>query len=101
MSVFRINKTCNYVVISTYCFKDRNISLEAKGLYAYLCSYADNGCSLPLDEVCFDLNISKDTYNKYIKELLELGYIEREQVKENGKFSHNVYTILDISEENK
>lgn len=83
MSVFRINKTCNHVLMSTYCFKDRDISLEAKGLYAYLCSYADNGCSLPRDEVCFDLNISKDTFGKYLKELIKFGYIRCEQIKKN------------------
>lgn len=75
--------------------QDRNICIGAKGLYAYFCSYAGAGdaCFPTREKICYDLNISKDTLGKYLKNLVRRGYIEVEQIKENGKFSHNVYTL--------
>ena len=74
---------------------DRSLSLQSKGLYAYFCSYAGAGgtCSPTRKKICYDLCISNDSLSKYLKELTENGYISCEQIKENGKFSHNVYTI--------
>jgi hypothetical protein len=34
--------------------------------------------------------------SKYLGELTTNGYLTTEQVKENGRFSHNVYTLPDI-----
>lgn len=75
--------------------QDRNLHITSKAIYAYLCSYAGGGetCFPTRNKVCFDLNISKDTFGKYLKELIKFGYIRCEQIKENGKFSHNVYTL--------
>ena len=38
MSVFRINKTKNYTVMSNYHLQDRNLSYKAKGLLSYMLS---------------------------------------------------------------
>lgn len=74
---------------------DRSLSLQAKGLYAYLCSCAGENktCSPLRKNICYDLCVSNDSISKYLKELIENGYISCEQIKENGKFSHNIYTI--------
>ena len=75
--------------------QDRNLSLCAKGVYAYFCSYAGAGniCFPSRKKMCYDLGISQDTLGKYLKELIKSSYVSCEQIKENGKFSHNVYTI--------
>lgn len=74
---------------------DRSLSLPAKGLYAYFCSCAGENktCSPLRQNICYDLHISKDTLRKYLKELIEHKYISNKQIKENGKFSNNIYTI--------
>ena len=42
MSVFRINKTTNYTVMSNYHLRDKNLSLKAKGLLSYMLSLPDD-----------------------------------------------------------
>ena len=82
-------------IIAKLVMQDRNFSLGAKGVYAYFCSYAGAGniCFPSRKKMCYDLGISQDTLGKYLKELIKSSYVSCEQIKENGKFSHNVYTI--------
>ena len=82
-------------IIAKLVMQDRNLSLGAKGVYAYFCSYAGAGniCFPSRKKMCYDLGISQNTLSKYLKELIKSSYVSCEQIKENGKFSHNVYTI--------
>ena len=75
---------------------DRDLSLQAKGIFAYLVTYAGNSeTAFPsLRTISYQLRISKDTAGKYIKELRENGYLEIEQKREDGRFSHNVYKLI-------
>ena len=85
-----------YGILPRAFMKDRNLSIQAKAIFAYFVTYAGNtniafpGRSL----ISEDLGISDDTLGKYLKELRDKGYIQVEQVKDNGKFSHNVYTLI-------
>ena len=46
------------------------------------------------DTICYDLGISRDTYNSYLKELVTHGYVSvRQRRGEGNKFAGNVYTI--------
>lgn len=78
--------------------QSQEISIKAKALYAYFCSFTGAGfsCFPSQQKICFDLEISKDSLNKYIRELKEAGFIDVEQEKENGRFSRNVYTLSDM-----
>lgn len=85
-----------YGFVAKSVMQDNQLSLQAKGIYAYLCSYSGKGTdSFPSrKKMCFDLNISNDTLGKYLKELKENGYISILQSKnEHNRFSNNVYTI--------
>jgi hypothetical protein len=75
--------------------QDRSIGAIAKCIYAYFCSFAGGGdqCFPTRKKICYDLGISNDTLSKYLRQLIESGYISCEQIKEHGKFSHNVYTL--------
>ena len=42
MSVIRINKTSNYTVISNYHFKEKEMSLKAKGLLSLMLSLPED-----------------------------------------------------------
>ena len=82
-------------IIPKLIMQDRTIHATAKCIYAYFCSFAGAGdtCFPTRKKICFDLGISIDTFGKYLKQLIEHGYIKSEQIKENGRFSHNVYTL--------
>ena len=84
-----------YGTISKIAMQDRNLHITAKAIYAYFNSFSGGGdsCFPTRTKICYDLGISNDTFGKYLKQLVNNGYIEVEQVKENGRFSHNVYTI--------
>lgn len=72
-----------------------NLSLQAKGVYAYLCSFSGRGNDVfpSRKKMCYDLNISNDSLGKYLKELKDNNYIEIKQEKEAGKFKNNIYKI--------
>ena len=86
---------CPYGLIPKNVMKDNSISLGAKGLFAYICAYAGNeDHSFPgRDLITHELNISKDTFTKYMKELKDSKYIHVTQNKEQGKFANNIYYI--------
>lgn len=76
---------------------DTRISLQAKGVFAYLVTYAGNGdTAFPKREtIMYHLNISKDSLTKYLKELKDNGYLEVSQAKsEKGRFAHNIYKLV-------
>ncbi len=82
--------------VEKWVLTDPKLSISAKGLYALLCSFAgDKDNAFPgTDLLRYQLNISKDTLHKYIKELREKAIIRVEQEREAGRFSRNIYTLL-------
>lgn len=84
-----------YGFIAKSVMQDNQISLQAKGLYAYLCSYSGKGKDAfpSRKKMCFDLNITNDTLGKYLKELKESNYIHISQSKNESRFSNNIYKI--------
>lgn len=84
-----------YGVIPKLVMQDRDLSITAKVIYAYLASYSGNGdCCFPSrDRVCSDLGIGKDTFLKHLALLKEMGYVTVSQMKDSGRFSHNVYAL--------
>lgn len=87
-----------YGTVPKMVMKDEDLTIEAKGIYAYLCSYAGAGeTAFPsVSLMCKDLGISDNRLYKHRKLLVDKGYlrIERERL-ENG-FSKNIYTISSV-----
>lgn len=81
--------------ISKSVMRDRELSIHSKAIYSYICSYTGAGKSaFPSREtICYDLGIGKDTFHKYMKPLLDLGYIVIEKIREQGKFENNLYRV--------
>lgn len=73
---------------------DTDLSIGAKALYAYLCSYCGNGMTAfpRRNKIMADLCIVEDTYYRYFNELKESGYIRVERGKKYP-FA-NTYTIV-------
>ena len=85
-----------YGIVSQYVTKNKNISVSAKGVYAYLVSCAGNDKQTYPKQttMCYDLGIKKvDTLKKYIKELQKEGFIRVVKTKKNGMYYKNVYLI--------
>lgn len=95
LTVFRIEKTQNYSVMSNYHFKEKGMSLKSKGLLSLMLSLPDS----------WDYNISglvrlskdgKDSVMSALAELESFGYLKRERTKgEDGKFSGIIYHIFE------
>ena len=96
MSVFRINKTANYTVMSNHHFKEKKMSLKAKGLLSLMLSLPDD----------WDYSISglatlskdgKDSIMSALGELEKFGYLTRQRVTDGkGRFAGVEYNIFEI-----
>ena len=84
-----------YGFIAKTIMQDNSLSIQAKGLYAYFCSFSGKGNDIfpSREKICNELNISKNSFEKYLNELKEKRYIFVKQDKNNGAFSKNIYTI--------
>ena len=85
-----------YGIVSQLPMKDRELSIQAKGVYAYLVSCAGNDKqTYPTQEkMCYDLKIGKvDTLKKYIKQIHARGYIKLVKTKKGNLHYRNVYLI--------
>lgn len=74
-----------------------DLSIEAKAIYAFLCSFAGNkDIAYPSCEYIIKaLKIGSHRFYKYKKELMDKGLITIDKKRENGKYSKNIYLIND------
>ncbi len=84
-----------YGISPKLVMRDKNLSVEAKAIYAYMSSFAGNGSSAfpKIETACVDLNVSKNRFLKHRKLLIDFGYITIEKERSKGKFDNNVYII--------
>ena len=82
-----------YGVVGKYVMQDRRLNPIAKALYAYICTFGN--IAFPgRDKICYDLQINKNTYSKYMRQLVDRGYITVRQKRGAGNsFQRNVYVI--------
>lgn len=95
MSVFRVNKTKNYTVISNYHLKEKGMSLKAKGLLSIMLSLPEDWdySIVGLAKLSAD---GKDSVMSGLKELEKFGYLVRSQiVDEKGRFVQTAYNIYE------
>jgi hypothetical protein len=95
MSVFRINKTKNFTVMSNYHFKEKAMSLKAKGLLSLMLSLPDDW-NYSISGLVRLSKDGKDSVMSALGELEKFGYLMRERTKdENGKFNGITYYIFE------
>ena len=85
-----------YGLLPKDIMRNNELSIQAKGLYAYLIAYAGSQqIAFPsVDLIKHELGISNNTFNKYMKELKDLGCVSVSQERTNkGVFKHNVYQL--------
>ena len=99
-TVFRVEKTANYTVMSNTHLKDRRLSYKSKGLLSVI-------LSLPPD---WDYTITGlaviaadgvDSVKTAIKELEQYGYVSRTQLRdERGRMARNEYRVYENPTDN-
>ena len=94
MSVFRIEKTNNYTVMSNYHLKDINLSYRAKGLLSFMLSLPDDWDY----SVKGLVKVSKESIKAIrstLKELEDMRYLIRTRIQlDNGRFDYE-YAIYE------
>ena len=98
MSVVRVNKNKDYTVMSNYHFKDKNMSLKAKGLLSLMLSLPEKwDYSI---EGLIKLNKDNETSVKSaLKELKVLKYLKVSKLTPDKTESGRIEYIYDIYEE--
>ena len=87
-----------YGTISQHVTRNKNISVQAKGVYGYLVSCAGNDKqTYPTQALmCEELGIKKPlTLRKYIKELQAEGLVKIVKTTKKSLFYKNIYLICD------
>ena len=94
--VFRVERNKNFMVMSNHHFKNKDLSLKAKGLLSLMLSLPEDWnynmqglASLSRDGI--------DSVRSAIKELEYYGYVERNMIRnEYGLFTDKEYIIWEI-----
>jgi len=92
MSIIRIKKEDNYVVLDKTLLNEKTLSWKAKGLHTYLMGLPDDWKVRETDLV----NRSSDgraSTRSAIKELTDAGYVKRVPVREKGKFKEWEFVV--------
>jgi len=96
----KVIKSENYTVISNIACRDKTLSLKALGLHTFMMQLPDDwDYSIPGLATCH--SDGKDSIRAAIKELIEHGYMYRQQGKDqNGKFAGYDYLCFENPDEN-
>ncbi len=92
MGKIKINKGGNYTVISNHVLQNNNLSLKAKGLYAFMWSLPDTW-DYSVSGLTKVLKEGRDAINEALKELEREGYLVRSILRKGGKFTDMDYTL--------
>ena len=100
MSVIRVEKTKNYTVMSNYHFKEKAMSLKAKGLLSLMLSLPDNwNYSISgLVAICKE---NETAIKSTLKELQEFGYVSIEKIMPDKTESGRIEYVYNIFEKPK
>lgn len=95
MGKFTVHKTSNFTVMSNYHFKEKGMSLKAKGLLSLMLSLPDNW-NYSVSGLVKLSKDGKDGVMTALAELEEFGYLTRErQTNQKGQFSGIEYNIYE------
>ena len=84
-----------YGIVSKLVMRDKNLSPEAKAIYAYICSFAGSGTTaFPSAELMMiELKMSDRRFYKFRKELIDKGYITILKQRNGNRRERNIYRV--------
>ncbi len=99
LSIMRVHKTKNFTVMSNHHFKEKEMSLKAKGLLSLMLSLPDNW-NYSISGLVKLSKDGKDSVMSALTELEKFGYLTRiRMVNEKGQFSGVEYNIFEQPQE--
>lgn len=75
MGIFRVEKSKNFTIMSNYHFREKKMSLKAKGLLSWMLSLPDNW-DYSIKGMCKCHKDGEDAITSALKELQSFGYLE-------------------------
>ncbi len=101
MGIVRVHKTKNFTVMSNHHFREKKMSLKAKGLLSLMLSLPDDWNYSVSGLVTLSKD-GKDSVMSALAELEKFGYLTRErEVNEKGQFSGINYNIYEQPQREK
>ena len=95
MPVIRVNKTKDYTVMANYHFRDKNLSLKAKGLLSMMLSLPD-GWGYSIEGLVKLSSDGRASVMAALNELEKFNYLKRSRARDlSGKLGEAVYDIFE------
>lgn len=93
--IVRIKKEMNFSIISNDALHDERLSYGARGILSYLLTLPSNWNVSIAHLVSKSRKDGRDKVTGLFSELMELGYAERKEVREKGRFKGYEYTVYE------
>jgi len=96
MAVFRTEKTKDFTIMSNYHFKDKQLSMKAKGLLSMMLSFSDDW-QYSLSGLAAVSKEGLTAIRAMVQELEDNGYLVRRRLRNGqGQLSNVEYDIHEI-----
>ena len=85
----------SYGIVLQRILRDSSLSVEAKAIYAYLCTFtgSDGTCYPSVSIMCKELGISETRFYRHMKQLTEQRIVSVEKSRKGSRFAQNVYSV--------
>lgn len=94
MSITRVHKTKDFTVISNHHFRNKSLSLKAKGLLSLMLSLPDNW-DYSIEGLTTLSSDGRTAVKTALQELEKNNYLHRQRIYENGKITDIEYHIFE------
>lgn len=97
MTISKSKLPGGYGMIQRAVMKEKSITIQAKAIYALLCSYTGSNefCFPTVETIGKDISLSKPMVIKYLNELEGFGLIQKTKLYPDNKIkNHNKYEIF-------
>tara|TARA_Y100001937_G_scaffold86331_1_gene116789 strand:- start:167 stop:811 length:645 start_codon:yes stop_codon:yes gene_type:complete len=94
MEVIRVIKSKDYTTVCNRIYKNKNLSLKAKGLLSLILSLSTHWqlSVAGLSKICKE---GKSSIASTINELIENGFIERKMIRDGNRIAGYQYTVFE------
>jgi hypothetical protein len=92
--IIKPSKFDNFTIVPNAIFRHEGISQQATGLYCYLFSHKSDQ-QITINFITNHFKNGRDAVRSAIAELEQLGYLERKQLRQNGKITAYNYILKD------
>lgn len=99
MSIVRVAKNSNYVVMNRTALNDKRLSWKAKGIMAYLLSMPDDWVFY-IEELVTHSTDGEKSFRAGFKELKDCGYVERRPIREGQRIKAWETIVHEVPQDN-